>query len=143
SRAFAGARSATALPAELSEQMRAALLAPALAAADEPLPFPLLRQYARHWRAGVRTDYGNDVRRLGIMTREAVLAALAPGPQRLGDRPADGLLRLCELSTCCWVAHEQSHEPRGWVAPDPVAPVVALGAARALQVIAWSDLVLG
>src|SRR5690625_3103744 len=52
SRAFDGARSATALPAELSEQMRAALLAPALAAADEPLPFPLLRQYTRYWRDG-------------------------------------------------------------------------------------------
>src|SRR5699024_1459272 len=74
SRAFDGARSATALPAELSEQMRAALLAPALAAADEPLPFPLLRQYTRYWRDGVRTDYENDVRRLGIMTGEAVLA---------------------------------------------------------------------
>src|SRR5690625_6139257 len=66
--------------------MRAALLAPALAAADEPLPFPLLRQYARYWRDGVRTDYENDVRRLGIMTGEAVLAAVATGQQRWVDR---------------------------------------------------------
>ena len=143
SRAFDGARSATALPAELSEQMRAALLAPALAAADEPLPFPLLRQYTRYWRDGVRTDYENDVRRLGIMTGEAVLAAVATGQQRWVDRAADGLMLLCELSTWCWVAHEQSHEAHGWVVPDPDAPVVDLGAAQTLQVIAWSDLALG
>src|SRR5699024_8036217 len=92
--------------------MRAALLAPALAAADEPLPFPLLRQYARYWRDGVRTDYENDVRRLGIMTGEAVLAAVATGQQRWVDRAADGLMLLCELSTWCWVAHEDRKSTR-------------------------------
>src|SRR5699024_8844361 len=53
-------------------------------------------------------------------------------------------LRLvCELSSWCWGAHEQSHEAHGWVVPDPDAPVVDLGAAQTLQVIAWSDLALG
>lgn len=52
SRAFDGARSATALPAQLLEKALAALLAPPLAAADEPLPFPMLRQYAWFWRDG-------------------------------------------------------------------------------------------
>lgn len=44
------------------------MLAPALASGAEPLPFPLLSQYARFRRDGVRTDYEEDVRRLGIMT---------------------------------------------------------------------------
>src|SRR5690625_6011483 len=104
--------------------MRAALLAPALAAADEPLPFPLLRQYARYWRDGVRTDYENDVRRLGIMTGEAVLAAVATGQQRWVDRAADGLMLLCELSSWCWVYHEQVHEAHVWVVHDSDAPEV-------------------
>src|SRR5699024_6195304 len=123
--------------------MRAALLAPALAAADEPLPFPLLRQYARYWRDGVRTDYENDVRRLGIMTGEAVLAAVATGQQRWVDRAADGLMLLCELSMWCWVGDEQCHAAHGCVLPYPAAPVVVLVSAPILQVIASSDVALG
>src|SRR5690625_4826039 len=95
---------------------------------------------SRYWRDGVRTDHDNDVRRLGIMTGEAVLAAVATGQQRWVDRAADALMLLCQLSTWCWVAHEQSHEAHGWVVPAPDAPVVDLGAAQTLQVIAWSDL---
>jgi len=155
SHTFDGARSAMGLNPPLTDQARRALLAPALASAELPLPFPLLSQYARFWRDGVRTDYEDEVRRLGIMTGEAVLAAVADGQQYADgqqhadgrqhwiDRAADGLMLLCELSTWCWVAHEQSHDRRGWVVPDPEAPVVDLGAAQTLQVIAWADLALG
>lgn len=127
----------------LPEELREALAAPARASAAQDLPFPLLSQYARYWRDGVRTDYEEDVRRLGIMTGEAVLAAVATGQMRWIDRAADGLMLLCEMSTWCWVAHEQSHDRRGWVVPDPDSPVVDLGAAQTLHVLAWADLALG
>ncbi|WP_193107128.1 heparinase II/III family protein [Brachybacterium sp. FME24] len=151
SAAFDGAReqlavprlSADGTPPPLSEAIREAMTAPALASRAEPLPFPLLSQYARYWREGVRTDHEDDVRRLGIMAGEAVLAAVATGEQRWIDRAADGLLLLCELSTWCWVAHEEVHRRRGWVLPDPDEPVVDLGAAQTLHVLAWADLTLG
>src|SRR5699024_1886880 len=92
---------------------------------------------------GVRTDYEDDVRRLGIMTGEAVLAAVGTGETLWIDRAADGLMLLCELSTWCWVAHEEAHDRRGWVVPDRDSPVVDLGAAQTVQVLAWADLALG
>ncbi|MFC7457610.1 hypothetical protein ACFQS2_10450 [Brachybacterium sp. GCM10030267] len=130
-------------PPELPASLQEAMTAPALAVADDPLPFPLLSQYTRFWREGVRTDYEDDARRLGIMTGEAVLAAVATGQQRWIDRAADGLMLLCEMSTWCWVAHEQSHDRRGWMVPDPDAPVVDLGAGQTLHVLAWADLAIG
>ncbi|MGN7210567.1 heparinase II/III domain-containing protein [Brachybacterium paraconglomeratum] len=129
-------------PTALPEELREALAGPARASVAAPLPFPLLRQYARYWRDGVRTDYEDDVRRLGIMTGEAVLAAVGTGETHWIDRAADGLMLLCELSTWCWVAHEEAHDRRGWVVPDPDSPVVDLGAAQTLQVLAWADLAL-
>lgn len=143
SRALDGARDRISLPRQPAEPLRSAMLAPALASAADPLPFPLLSQYARFWREGVRTDHEDDVRRLGIMAGEAVLAALATGEERWIDRAGDALMLLCELSSWCWVAHEQAHDLHGWVTPDPAAPVLDLGAAQTLQVIAWADLALG
>lgn len=143
SHSFDGVRERIVLPVQPAEPLRSAMLAPALAAAQQPLPFPLLSQYTRFWRDGVRTDYEDEVRRLGIMTGEAVLAALASGETRWIDRAADGLMLLCELSTWCWVAHEEAHDRQGWVVPDARAPVVDLGAAQTLQVLAWADLALG
>src|SRR5699024_4184182 len=58
-------------------------------------------------------------------------------------RAADGLMLLCELSTWCWVAHEEAHDRRGWVVPDRDSPVIDLGAAQTVQVLAWADLALG
>jgi hypothetical protein len=129
--------------ADLPDELSAALSAPARSSATAPLPFPLLSQYARYWRDGTRTDYEDDVRQLGIMTGEAVLAGIATGETRWIDRAADGLMLLCELSTWCWVAHEQAHDRRGWMVPDRDSPVVDLGAAQTVQVLAWADLALG
>lgn len=128
---------------DLPEPLREAMAAPARASVSEPLPFPRLSQYARFWRDGVRTDYEDDVRQLGILTGEAVLAAVATGQTRWIDRAADGVMLLCELSTWCWVAHEQAHDRHGWVVPDPESPVVDLGAAQTLQTLAWADFALG
>ena len=141
-RALDGARERIPLPRRPEGPLRAAMLEVAGASLDEPLPFPVLSDYARYWRDGVRTAYEDQVRRLGTLTGNAVLAALATGEGRWIDRAADGLMLLCELSTWCWVAHEQAHDQHGWVVPDPEAPVLDLGAAQTLHVIAWADLAL-
>jgi hypothetical protein len=143
SRALDRARERVPLPRRPAEPLRSAMLAPALASAAEPLPFPHLSSYARYWRDGVRTEHEDQVRRLGILAGEAALAALATGEERWVDRTADALMLLCELSSWCWVAHEEAHTARGWVVPDPEAPTLDLGAAQTLQVIAWADLALG
>jgi hypothetical protein len=141
-RALDGARERIPLPRRPEDPLRAAMLEVGEASLDEPLPFPVLSDYARYWRDGVRTAYEDQVRRLGTLTGDAVLAALATGQTRWIDRAADGLMLLCELSTWCWVAHEQSHDQRGWVVPDLGSPVLDLGAAQTLHVIAWADLAL-
>ena len=141
-RALDSARERIPLPRRPREPLRAAMCEVGEASLDEPLPFPVLSDYARYWRDGVRTAYENQVRRLGTLTGNAVLAALATGETRWVDRAADGLMLLCELSTWCWVAHEQSHDQHGWVVPDPDSPVLDLGAAQTLHVIAWADLAL-
>lgn len=151
SAAFDGARDRLAVPRlapdgtppTLDAATREAMIAPALASADQPLPYPLLSEFAKYWREGIRVDYENHPRRLATMTGEAVVAAAATGDPRWIDRAADGMMLFCELSTWCWVAHEQSHDRRGWVLPDLDAPVVDLGAAQALHVLAWADLALG
>lgn len=130
-------------PPRLTTGEREAMLRPARAAASEPWPVPLLSQYARFWREGVRTDHESEVRDLVTMTGQAVLAAVATGEHRWIDRAADGILLLCELSSWCWVAHEESHGRRGWVLPDLDAPVIDLGAAEVLHVLVWSDVALG
>lgn len=143
SRAFDGARERLQLARPADEEMRSAMVSAAALHAEEPLPFPRLSQYARFWREGVRTDHEDDVRRLGILTGEAVLAAVAAEDDFWLDRAADGLMLLCELSSWCWVAHEEAGERNGWMVPDPDRPVVDLGAAQTLHVLAWADLALG
>ncbi|WP_157975612.1 hypothetical protein [Brachybacterium sp. YJGR34] len=129
-------------PPDLPSGAREQIVAAARLAAEQPWPQPVLSTYARFWREGVRHDYEERVRTLVMMTAQAALAALATGEERWIDDAADGLLQLCELSTWCWVAHEEVHRERGWVVPDPESPVVDLGAAQVVEVLAWADLAL-
>lgn len=129
-------------PPLLPPGAREVILEEAQASVEEPWPRPLLSLYARYWRSGVRFDYEIEVRNLGMVTAQAALAALATGEEQWIDRAADGLLQMCELSTWCWVAHEEVNRRRGWVVPDPESAVVDLGAAQVVEVLAWADLAL-
>jgi hypothetical protein len=59
------------------------------------------------------------------------------------DEVADGVVQLCEQSSWCWPAHEDTCRPRGTVLPDPATPCLDLGAADVAAQLAWIDQVLG
>ncbi|GAA2288058.1 heparinase II/III family protein [Nonomuraea roseoviolacea subsp. roseoviolacea] len=136
-----------------------------------PWPQPLASQYTRYFRDGNRTAYEARVfERQDRLTR-AVLMALAtsgesdasglgdggetsseaaePGAGEPGagarwlDEVADGMLLLCEQTTWCWPAHEDTCRPGGPVLPDTAAPHLDLGAADVAAQLAWADHVLG
>ncbi|MEV0620038.1 heparinase II/III family protein [Nonomuraea sp. NPDC050404] len=108
-----------------------------------PWPQPLASQYARYFRDGNRTAYESSVfERQDRLTR-AVLMATVTGEQVWLDEAADGIVQLCEQSSWCWPAHEDTCRPRGTVLPDPAAPCLDLGAADVAAQLAWADQVLG
>ncbi|MEV0200383.1 heparinase II/III family protein [Nonomuraea sp. NPDC050691] len=63
--------------------------------------------------------------------------------ERWVDEVADGMLLLCEQTTWCWPAHEDTCRPGGPVLPDTTAPYLDLGAADVAAQLAWADHVLG
>ncbi|WP_336204444.1 heparinase II/III domain-containing protein [Nonomuraea sp. LPB2021202275-12-8] len=108
-----------------------------------PWPQPLASQYARYFRDGNRTVYeGNVFGRQDRLTR-AVLMAVASGDERWLDEAADGMVLLCEQSSWCWPAHEDTCRPRGTVLPDVAEPCLDLGAADVAAQLAWADHALG
>lgn len=113
------------------------------AEAGTPWPQPLASQYARFFRDGNRTVYESNVfERQDRLTR-AVLMAVASRESVWLDEAADGIVQLCEQSSWCWPAHEESCRPRGTVLPDVAAPCLDLGAADVAAQLAWADHVLG
>lgn len=108
-----------------------------------PWPQPLASQYARYFQDGNRTVYEAHVfDRQDRLTR-AVLMAAATGDDGWLAEAADGLVLLCEQSSWCWPAHEETCRPRGTVLPDPAAPCLDLGAADVAAQLAWADQALG
>ncbi|MFG1943818.1 hypothetical protein [Nonomuraea sp. NPDC048826] len=126
------ARRALALVRERAEAERGA-----------PWPQPLASQYARYFQDGDRTVYERQVfDRQDRLTR-AVLMAAATGDDGWLAEAADGIVLLCEQSSWCWPAHEESCRPRGTVLPDPADPCVDLGAGDVAAQLAWADQALG
>ncbi|RVX47641.1 heparinase II/III-like protein [Nonomuraea polychroma] len=114
-----------------------------------PWPQPLASQYARYFRDGNRTGYESQVfQRQDRLTRAVLMAAVASG-ETIGreqgwlDEAADGIVQLCEQSSWCWPAHEDTCRPRGTVLPDVATPCLDLGAADVAAQLAWADQVLG
>lgn len=115
------------------------------AAADlaSPWPAPLARDYARYFRDGDRNTYEQAVfARQHRLSRAAVLAAVTLDPRWL-DEVADGVTLLCEQSTWCWPAHDDTHRVHGAVLPTVTDPFVDLGAGEVAAQVAWVDHLLG
>ncbi|MFC4117747.1 heparinase II/III domain-containing protein [Nonomuraea zeae] len=117
----------------------------ALAESGTPWPQPLASQYARFFRDGDgdRTAYESQVFERQHRLTRAVLVATVTGTDGPLDEVADGVLQLCEQSSWCWPAHEDTCRPRGTVLPDLAAPCLDLGAADVAAQLAWADQVLG
>ncbi|WP_180272018.1 heparinase II/III domain-containing protein [Actinomyces ruminis] len=134
-------------------------MAPALAAIKQPWPWPRPSDYARYFIDGDRTDYEDMVAARQRRLSRAVLALLALAPpdtghdqqpegsdtvmKRLVAEVADGILALCEQSTWCWAAHDDTYVRHGAVLPTVTDPFVDLGAGEVAAQLAWIDAVLG
>jgi hypothetical protein len=122
-------------------------LAPTLAAADAergtPWPQTLASQYARFFRDGDRTVYeGHVAARHARLTRATLAALLDPRAEHV-DEVVDGILLLCEQSTWCWAAHDDTFERFGRVTPTVTEPYLDLGAGEVAAQLAWIDHLLG
>ncbi|MGC0252548.1 heparinase II/III domain-containing protein [Pseudactinotalea sp. Z1748] len=110
---------------------------------EHPWPHTLATLLADYVRADNRVGYEEQVfTRQGRLSR-AVIAAAVTGEAHWLDDVADGLIQLCEQTTWCWPAHEESFSKRGWLLPDPDAPVLDLGAGEVVAQITWTDHLLG
>ena len=122
-------------------------LAPVLATADTergtPWPQTLASQYARFFRDGDRTVYEAHVAGRHARLTRATLAALHdPRTDRI-DEVVDGVLLLCEQSSWCWAAHDDTHDRFGRVTPTITEPYLDLGAGEVAAQLAWIDHLLG
>jgi len=114
---------------------------------DAPWPLPLASTAARLHRDGDRDTheqlvYGRERR----LSRAAVAAAAslgAPGADRWLDEVADGVWQLCEQSSWCWPAHDDSRARHGSVLPTVTDPYLDLGAGEVVGQLAWADHLLG
>ena len=59
------------------------------------------------------------------------------------DEVADGVRLLCEQSSWCWPAHDDTHRAHGSVLATVTDPFLDLGAGEVVAQLAWIDQVLG
>jgi len=115
------------------------------AAAELGSPWPALpaRAYARYFRDGDRDAYEQILyARQDRLSRAAVLAAVTLD-QRWIDDVADGVILLCEQSSWCWPAHDDTFARYGAVVPTVTDPYLDLGAGEIAGQLAWIDHLLG
>lgn len=106
-------------------------------------PIPLARGYARYFRDGDRDAYEQIVfARQHRLSRAAVLAAMTLETGWL-DEAADGVTLLCEQSSWCWPAHDDTLLRHGAVVPTMTDPFLDLGAGEVAAQLAWIDHLLG
>lgn len=134
-------------PADLRSELSRRALEPVRERAEaergSPWPQPLASQYARYFQDGDRTGYEENVFGRQARLTRAVLMAAATGDDGWLAEAADGIVLLCEQSSWCWPAHEESCRPRGTVLPDPASPCLDLGAGDVAAQLAWADQALG
>lgn len=113
-----------------------------------PWPIPLAHGYARYFRDGDRDAYEQVIwAREYRLSRAAVLSALTLESGALKnewlDEVADGVTLLCEQSSWCWPAHDDTLRRHGAVVPTVTDPFLDLGAGEVAAQLAWIDHLLG
>jgi hypothetical protein len=148
-----------ALPATLADRLRGGLPTGSPRGADpvtladfrnraeaelgSPWPQPLAHNAARFHLDGNRVDWERPAfARQHRLTRAAVLAA-ATGEERWIDETLDGAIALCEQSSWCWPAHDDTLHRHGSVLATVTDPYVDLGAGEAVAQLAWLDAIAG
>jgi len=115
------------------------------AAADlgTPWPVPLPHEYTRYFREGHRDTYEQAVfARQRRLSRAAVLAAITLDPLWM-DEVVDGVGLLCEQSSWCWPAHDDTMRVHASMVPTVTDPFLDLGAGEVAGQLAWVDHLLG
>jgi len=121
----------------------AATVADILARADRDLalgwPLPLASSAAR-----VHRDGNRDVWEAAAFARQhrlsrAAVAAAVTLDERWIDEVADGIVLLCEQSSWCWPAHDDTRRAHGAVLATVTDPFLDLGAGEVVGQLAWID----
>ncbi|WP_378145122.1 heparinase II/III family protein [Cnuibacter sp. UC19_7] len=109
----------------------------------EPWADATATMFARFVRDGDRRQYERAVAaRQQRLTRAALLAAVTRSEGWI-DEAADGVVLLCEQSTWCLPAHDESHARGGDLVPDVSKPTLDLGAGEVAAQLAVADRLLG
>lgn len=124
-------------------QALAASLRAAEAERGTPWPQTLATQYARFFRDGDRTVHEARVAARHARLTRATLAALHDPRAEHVDEVVDGMVLLCEQSTWCWAAHDDTFDRYGRVTPTVTEPYLDLGAGEVAAQLAWIDHLLG
>nr|WP_258067465.1 heparinase II/III family protein [Pseudoclavibacter sp. RFBI5] len=119
----------------------AALSARARTERGTPWPQPLASDAARYHGDGDRLAWETPAfARQERLTRVAVAATADPA--MLGD-VVDGITLLCEQSSWCWPAHDDTLQRHGSVLATVTDPYLDLGAGEVVGQLAWIDQLLG
>ncbi len=108
-----------------------------------PWPLPLASSAARVNRDGDREIWETPAfARQHRLSRAAVSAAITLDDRWL-DEVADGVVLLCEQTSWCWPAHDDSFRRSGSVLATVDDPFLDLGAGEVVGQLAWIDQLLG
>ncbi|MEO7121615.1 MAG: heparinase II/III family protein [Lacisediminihabitans sp.] len=108
-----------------------------------PWPQPLASAAARVHDDGDRVSWETEAfARLQRLSR-ASIAAAATLEKRWIDEVADGIWLLCEQSSWCWPAHDDTLRRHGAVLATVTDPFLDLGAGEVVAQLAWIDQLLG
>lgn len=119
------------------------LLARAAEDLGTPWPQPLAGHAARVHRDGDRKAWEElAFARHHRLSRAAIAAAITADELWI-DEVVDGVHLLCEQTSWCWPAHDDTFEKHGNVVATVTDPFLDLGAGEAVAQLAWIDHVLG
>jgi hypothetical protein len=104
---------------------------------------PLASQAARVHRDGNRDQWEGVVFAREHRLSRAAVAAAVTLDDRWVDEVADGIVLLCEQSSWCWPAHDDTRSVKGSVLATVTAPFLDLGAGEVVAQLAYVDQLLG
>jgi hypothetical protein len=108
-----------------------------------PWPVPLASAAARVHRDGNRDEWETIVfARQRRLSRAAVAAAVTLDNDWI-DEVANGIILLCEQSSWCWPAHDDTLNTHGAILATVTDPFLDLGAGEVAGQLAWIDHLLG
>ncbi|BAJ75052.1 hypothetical protein MTES_2088 [Microbacterium testaceum StLB037] len=119
------------------------IVARAVAERSTPWPHPRASDAARVHRDGDRTAWEDAAfERQRRLSRAAIAAATTLDDAWI-DEVVDGIVLLCEQSSWCWPAHDDTRRVHGAVLATVTDPYVDLGAGETVAQLAWIDHLLG